>query len=150
MFLKKIGVITLHLLSVSILYAQEEPVKQYPRNTVYFEALGSSLFYSINYERQLTNKSSLGLSARIGITIFPKVILVPVGISILKGKKNNFLEAGLAIVPDTDYYLNYSAALAWRRNGRKGLFTRLGFSAFYSTNLGGVLYWPAFAMGYGF
>lgn len=138
------------LFFATLLYGQEEQVKHYPRNTIYVEVLGSSLFYSVNYEARLINKNSFGLSARIGLTVFPNVTLVPIGISILKGKRINFFEAGAAIVPDTDQYINYSAAIGWRRNGPKGLFTRCGFSVFYSINMGGVLYWPALGIGFGF
>ncbi|MBL7892704.1 MAG: hypothetical protein JNL63_08740 [Bacteroidia bacterium] len=147
---RRIDFATLCLFLTSLLYAQEEQVKHYPKNTIYVEALGSSLFYSVNYEARLINKNNFGLSARIGLTVFPNVTLVPVGISILKGKRINFFEAGAAIVPDSDQYINYSAAIGWRRNGPKGLFTRCGFSVFYSINMGGVLYWPALGIGFGF
>lgn len=147
---RRINFAALCLFLTSLLYAQEEQVKHYPKNTIYVEALGSSLFYSVNYEARLINKNNFGLSARIGLTVFPNVTLVPVGISILKGKRINFFEAGAAIVPDSDQCINYSAAIGWRRNGPKGLFTRCGFSVFYSINMGGVLYWPALGIGFGF
>lgn len=69
------------------------------RNDIYFEAGGSGLFGSINYERQLTKAPGLG--ARIGVGIYSEnafYLTIPVGINYLfeLKRQNKFIDAGMS------------------------------------------------------
>ena len=60
------------LLTYSTLsFSQIESEKQMPRNFLYTEILGSSYFYSFNYERNIVNKTALAINLRGGIGLAP-------------------------------------------------------------------------------
>lgn len=70
----------------------------FKKNDLYLEAVGTGLFSSINYERQLTNKPGLG--AKIGLGFYTEkafYLTIPVGINYLFQLKNekSFIGAGI-------------------------------------------------------
>ena len=81
------------------------------RNTVYLEAGGSAIFYSVNYERLLLPGIKHNIALRGGasyINFFDSPrrqgIAVPVGLSYLKKLKTKYFEAGISFGPIYDYY----------------------------------------------
>ena len=72
------------------------------KNTFFIEALGNSLFYSLNYDKILFQKRNLFISNRIGIFYLPAgggnyKFGIPLEINFLLGKKQHFFESGLGI-----------------------------------------------------
>ena len=76
--------------------------KPYMKNTVYFEALGNGLLYSLNYDRILAKHRKFALAGRVGAARMPDInyqfdYTFPVEISLLYGKTNQFMEFGAGI-----------------------------------------------------
>lgn len=85
-------------------YSQKSDASKFiNKNAVYFELLGSGLFYSINYDRILWEKPNLAISARIGTSYIPipesdfYLLGFPIELIFLKGSKN-YLEIGLSLL----------------------------------------------------
>lgn len=79
----------------------EIPFKQ---NSYYFEIGGNGLLYSINIDRLIINRTNWKLSGRLGATINPIVYSgmfgLPMELTTLFGKGNNFLETGFGFTPN--------------------------------------------------
>ena len=72
-------------------------------NTVYLEAFGQGLYYSINYDRLLMAKHRFPASVSAGVTVLPisylSVIATPVSFNGLIGKGSHHLELGIGLTP---------------------------------------------------
>jgi hypothetical protein len=86
----------------------EQPLQ---KNSFFLELGGNSLFYSLNYDRILLDRSAWKLSGRIGGMYFPgfmvanrHMIGIPVEVSYLRGNRNHHLEIGLGFTPIYDTY----------------------------------------------
>lgn len=73
--------------------------KEFVNNTIYVELMGNAAIYSFNYERRVSNL----FWSRIGVGYYPgpfgELVVVPLGLNYLMGKKANFFELGLVITP---------------------------------------------------
>lgn len=71
-----------------------------PATAIYVEAGGNSIYWSANYDRRFSKRLD-GLGWRIGAGYFPinnsNVLVVPMGINFLAGKKGHFVELGLNV-----------------------------------------------------
>ena len=75
------------------------------RNKFFIEAGGSSLFYSVNYERLLGEYRDVNLPFRIGLSIMPGTsyythgpVSIPLSLGVIKNiKSNHFIEARLFV-----------------------------------------------------
>ena len=88
------------------------------KNTLYFQALGTSFFYSINYDRILTNKISPNISGRAGMMYWEdrvrSMASIPLSISYLKGinkSNSNNLEIGLSTSIFYEDYLDHDSKI---------------------------------------
>src|SRR5688572_23312462 len=81
-------------------YSQDDshPSKPISKNSLFFEGLGNSLLYGINYDRLLINKEKWKFSGRVGFSYFPPVnylrLVFPTEFTFLIGKKKHFFEVG--------------------------------------------------------
>ncbi len=82
---------------VAVANAQNVEATSIPRNTVFFEALGSGLWGSANYEYQLTKTPGLSIRAGIGVYGDGAVyVTLPVSAQFaFQLWKKNYLETGL-------------------------------------------------------
>lgn len=87
-----------------------DPGKFTNKNAIYLELLGSGLFYSINYDRILWEKSNVAMSARIGASYIPvsefwdfNTFGFPIECSFLKGRRN-YLEIGSSVLIQQNFY----------------------------------------------
>ena len=68
------------------------------KNSIYLELGGSGLWYSLNYDHVLKQNEKICTTGRIGLSALVDSsdfgFSVPVSVSALIGKKNNFLELG--------------------------------------------------------
>jgi len=95
----KAVVVMLVFLFSSTVRAQE-PYK----NTIFFEAFGTALLYSLNYERITFFQNDVQLASRIGLCYYPEKyrkyrdVRLPLSLSLLKGG-NRKAEVRLSIAP---------------------------------------------------
>ncbi len=98
-----------------LIFANYNYAQDVKRNTVYLELGGASYFYSINYGRLLFNNQEINLSVRMGymyLNLFNEnsrtMHGLPIGLSLLKRLKKNYLEAGISgsVIFDSYYSLN--------------------------------------------
>ena len=93
--MKKITLtLTFIVLFCAILFAQSETSPK--RKAVYAEFLGSGVFGSVNYDFRFTEKNN-GPGLRIGAGMVPDVLVIPVEINGLVGRKKVLFEYGLGI-----------------------------------------------------
>lgn len=93
--MKKITLsLTFTVLFCTFLFAQTETSTK--RKAVYAEFLGSGVFGSVNYDFRFTEKNN-GLGLRIGAGMVPDVLVIPVEINGLAGRKKVVFEYGLGI-----------------------------------------------------
>lgn len=82
----------------------QSPPEDYSRNSIYLEALGQGLLYSVNYDYRFVEHGAIRLGAThfilpdffigtLNITAFPVMA------EYLLGGRNDFLEVGLGIIP---------------------------------------------------
>ncbi len=74
-----------------------------PKNSIYAEIFGNSIFYSLNYERIFFPKKRICLSLREGVSYIPGKVMgdfmIPVLTNgILRLTKNSFIEMGLGMM----------------------------------------------------
>lgn len=93
--MKKALLALIFLITCSYSYSQEDRLK----NAFYVEIVGNGGLYSLNYEYQSLNKTV----ARIGISLLPEAVAVPITFGKLIGKSKDMLELGVGIT-----YLRYS------------------------------------------
>jgi len=71
---------------------------QKPAQTIYAEAGGNSILWSLNYDSRFNTRLD-GLGFRIGAGYFPlggsNVLVIPFGINIMAGNKGHFVEMAL-------------------------------------------------------
>jgi hypothetical protein len=101
-------------------------------NYVYAELLGSGIYYSLNYERNLTKGSIAALTGRIGVTLIPHTtIAFPVAFYLDLGRSKSKFETGLGMtftsadMTDLEGYIIPS--IAYRLESGKYFF-RLAFT----------------------
>ncbi len=66
------------------------------RKTIYAELLGSGVFGSVNYDVRFSEKDN-GLGFRVGAGMIPDVLVIPLEINGLAGKKKVLFEYGIGI-----------------------------------------------------
>lgn len=77
-------------------------------NSIYFEAGGNALYYSINYDRSFNLTKNIKLTPRAGLSFLPDIdkrdrlqnFIIPIELNLLYGKNElskNFAELGLGI-----------------------------------------------------
>ncbi len=103
--------------------------------TIYFEALGNGLIYSLNFDNLIAHNGRSGLSSRFGLsfypvfgtTDFPKIV-VPIELNYLSGGERMF-EVGLgASFSDYGNHFWPSLRIGYRRQPVDGgFFFRFGF-----------------------
>jgi hypothetical protein len=77
------------------------------KNIVFLEAGGKGPVYSINYERIFRQGRKLSYSYRIGFSILPEDISVPLAISAFTSPGRHHLEMSLGLTPDVHKYRTF-------------------------------------------
>ena len=148
------------LLSVFIVAASQAQSSK----TLYFEALGNGVVYSINYDWRFKPGSD-GIGARIGFGgIYAQkdvVITLPVMVNYLIGKNGHFLELGAGggfyrfpdnIVGDYDWEAvvgaTFSVKYRWQ-SPKGGLMFTVGWTPLFSNELTHP-YWMGISFGHAF
>ena len=85
------------------------------KNHVFLEAAGTSMFWSLNYERDLVTFKQFQLKGRIGFSFmnlydferkFNPNLTFPLSLNVLYGNEKHFIEVGAALVPNTVSFFN--------------------------------------------
>lgn len=130
----KIAVVVL-LLVLASLPARAQSAKKrgghFARNAVYVEAFGPGLFYSLNYERRITENISL----RGGFTAYTFLVGFPVMVNALLGQDGDYFEIGIGVVP---YYGFGSDLLPFASSS----YIKMGNGLMYGTAAMGYRYQP--------
>lgn len=124
------------------------------RNSFYFEAFGTAILYSLNYDRLLVVKERSSLAGRIGFTYVPKIENPEHGPGLnieivgLWGASNHHLEIGSGstffyLVQNEESYSPQSTSLflltnrvGYRFQKREGgLLFRIGFTPLFAINV---------------
>ena len=102
---------------------RDTTIKDIRKNSIYLEAIGNGVLYSINYERLFPFSEYVGLTTRIGFAFF-SFITIPLEISGILGKKHCFeLGAGYTfILNDIDGYL---IRAGYRYRAKNGFLIRV-------------------------
>jgi len=123
--------------------AKEEKVKKGPYNFFYFEALGSGLTYSFNYERTIVRKDFFSLQARGGYGFFGNLYSFPVGVNVAFGHASQKFEAGIYSTFENvmmeEFNVNIVPEIAYRLETKDHFFLRLAMMSHYVTKTGGIL-----------
>ncbi|HNW69926.1 MAG TPA: hypothetical protein PKI01_05960 [Bacteroidales bacterium] len=123
--------------------AKEEKVKKGPYNFFYFEALGSGLTYSFNYERTIVRKDIFSLQARGGYGFFGNYYSFPIGVNVSFGHATQKFEAGIYSTFENlmmeEFNVNIVPELAYRLETKDHFFLRLAMMSHYVTKTGGIL-----------
>ncbi|HPS26654.1 MAG TPA: hypothetical protein PK269_03525 [Bacteroidales bacterium] len=131
--------------------AKEEKVKKGPYNFIYFEALGSGLTYSFNYERTLLRKDIFSLQARAGYGFIGGLYSFPVGVNVTLGHATQKFEGGLYATFERvlfeQFNVNIVPEIAYRYEGSNHLFIRLALISHYVTKTGELI--PGFGVSVG-
>jgi hypothetical protein len=133
----------------------------FKKNDIYLEAGGNGLFASVNYERQLTKQSGLGV--RLGVGFYTEdafYLTIPVGINylfVLKTKKSfkSFIDAGLGVTwaridgklfsSNGSHFTNFIPSIGYRRHTQKDLMWRISVTPV--ANNDGLVPWVGFSIG---
>ena len=154
--MKKLLALSLVLFYSLYGFSQSESEKRMPRNFLYAEILGSSYFYSFNYERTVFNKTSLTITIRAGLGFAPTTFISWYTFTshFIFGRKKHFLEAasGITCIQSGDLAIAVPIMFSWRYHGKKGMFMRIGLCVMpiFHKEIEGVLGWPGFSIGKGF
>ncbi|HOY30670.1 MAG TPA: outer membrane beta-barrel protein [Bacteroidales bacterium] len=131
--------------------AKEEKVKKGPYNFIYFEAPGSGLTYSFNYERTLIRKDIFSLQARGGYGVVGNAYSFPLGFNVTFGHATQKFEAGLCSTFESvlfeEFNVNIVPELAYRLETKNNFFLRLAVVSHYVTKTGEIL--PGFGVSVG-
>jgi len=123
--------------------AKEEKVKIGPYNFFYFEALGSGLTYSFNYERTLLRKDIFSLQARAGYGFIGGLYSFPIGFNVTLGHATQKFEGGLYSTFERvlleQFNVNIVPEIAYRYEGSNHLFIRLALMSHYVTKTGELI-----------
>lgn len=156
--MRKTALTSLALCTLNLLFAQNT----FKKNDLYFEAGGTGLFGSINYERQITKQPGLG--GRIGIGYYSEnafYLTIPVGINYLfplKGEKS-FIDAGLNVTfarvdaklfasdknSHGEHFNNFVPGVGYRRHTSKNVLWRISLTPVI--NKDGLVPWLGFSFG---
>ncbi len=82
------------ILFLAVTSAQSHTGKK--QKTMYAELLGSGVFGSVNFDSRFSEKNS-GLGFRVGLGMIPDVIVIPLEVNGLAGKKKILFEYGIGI-----------------------------------------------------
>ncbi len=133
---------------------------------IYVELGGAGLVYTLNYDTRFSDTEDK-LGARIGISVLPDAIIVPLQMNYLHGTGKHKLEVGAGfttifgdIQTETETDVVASAALMYRFQKKEGHFLfRVGISPTFSLqdetdSLSGLeevfWFWPGISFGYKF
>ncbi|MCK9613437.1 MAG: hypothetical protein PHR81_06675 [Bacteroidales bacterium] len=109
-------------------------------NYFYFEALGSGLSYSFNYERTLFRNDMVGIQARVGYSFISKIYAFPVGFNITLGHATQKFEAGIYSTFESllleEFNVNIVPQLAYRLETKENFFLRLAVMSHIVTKTG--------------
>jgi hypothetical protein len=121
------------------------------RNNVFLETAGTSMFWSLNFERGLGVVKNFQFKGRVGFSFmnlydferkFNPNLTFPISLQVLYGKENHFIEVGTSLVTSTVSYfdadelakktdLNLSVGgIVGYRFHKKG--TRMNYRIFYA------------------
>lgn len=115
--------------------------KSFQRNSFYLEALGSGLFGSLNYERQLTGKPGIGL--RFGAGFYTEnafYLTIPVGVNYLfpLKKQSRFVDVAFNVSPtfrDGDFkstgenkWVNFIPSAGYRTHTKQNWMWRVALT----------------------
>lgn len=98
-------------------------------NTIYGEAFGSGLIYSVNYDRIITGDKKQPISLRIGwgawgTSDYSFASSIPFGAHFLIGRKSHFFDIGLGFTPFlTSYHSVNNDAISIYENGVEKIIT---------------------------
>lgn len=74
------------------------------RNTIYMDGTSKGAYYSVNYDRVISEGEKFSKSYRAGFTILNHVIAFALGIQFFTGQQQDHFEFGLTIVPYVEKY----------------------------------------------
>lgn len=150
---KHFQLIVILFITISTTYGQRT-------NSIYLEALGSGLFYSVNTDFRFTKTTSFG--GRLGIALYPEnTAIIPVQVNYLigQGRHNVELGAGITINISDETEIAECATLMYRLQCENGLLFRIGWSpTFIHTSehnnyrdIRKIFWvWPGLSIGYSF
>jgi len=154
MFIKKVRnlilVIILSSCTLPNIHAQEQMTRPYKQNQFFLELGGNGIFYSVNYERLLSENFSI----RGGIGYTPGLIFVegtfihiPVTASYLIGSNSSKFETGLGFTyfsgKDVEIFglegedksvILLTGIIGYRYISQNGFVFRIAFTPFYNPN----------------
>ena len=108
------------------------------KNSIYFEALGNGLVYSLNYDLRLGDQIN-GFGARLGCGYTPlsdsNFLTIPAMANYLFGNQNHFLEIGAGVV-----YYNGDAHFIGDYSYDNNLASTINISYRYQPKDGGLLW----------
>ena len=148
--MKRIFLLSAFVLLASLSFSQnsDDTIVEMPymKNTVYFEALGNGITYSLNYDRILAKHGKFALAGRIGGTYnsatngFVPEFAFPLEISVLYGRRNHQMEFGAGytavhLEEDSNDYLGY-----YDEDNRPIRFRTLRFGYRYQNSKGGPFF----------
>jgi hypothetical protein len=145
----------------------------FPKNSVFVEFLGNSMFYSLNYERIFFPKYRLNLSLRSGFCYIPEKKFGTIGFpiltnGILKITRNIFFELGVGVLilaydtyntdvaPSSPDYIAKGAeieltgAAGLRFKSNKGFLFRIDYTPIFMTYHKDYVSWGGISLGYCF
>ena len=161
--LMTVGVLTVSLLGSLPARAQSarDSTSHFSRNAIYVEALGPGVFYSINYERRITQ----GISLRGGFTAWSGLVGFPLMVNALLGQDGDYFEIGIGAVPcytptplpsSFSYiksgkgFMYGTATLGYRHQPYNGGFLfRIDFTPIFA-RLNTFMLWGGMSVGYAF
>ena len=77
------------------------------RNSIYLELSSESPVYSINYDRIFHKGKKINYSYKIGFSVEPDAVSLPLGVNLITGKKTHHGEISLTIIPYLDHYKTF-------------------------------------------
>lgn len=113
------------------------------KNAVYVELGGRGGIYSLGYERLLLKRKKLALSASVGVSSFPEIIVLtlPVSLNATFGQKRNNLVLSLSIANGFNILPTMENIKNRQKQKKEGkCCTPLGKPIYQFTNLLGVAY----------
>ncbi len=126
-----------------IIQGKKKNIKKGYYNFFYFEALGSGLTYSFNYERTVIRKNSFSLQARGGYGFIGNMYSFPVGVNVTFGHATQKFEAGIYSTFESvlleKFNVNIVPELAYRLEAKNHFFLRLALMSHYLTTTGEIM-----------
>ena len=144
--MKKLIAVILFIISISTGATSQVVVHQYDfnLNTLFIEAGGNAVLYSLNYDRIILNNKLFKISCRGGVEYLPSFIFgsvksefaFPVEVNFLFGKDEKFIECGAGValgyeifnyLTDQPWGLAITGRIGYRLQKQNGFFFRAGF-----------------------